>query len=466
MDGAERVPRETLSRKAAGPPDTRKHVTSSRYIQPTQHLPHQSAPDIALESEMIRRPCGAAASKVVVGGYLPSCNVLSGIVARNLRRSNLSSTAGYGGTTTSSAPPAATAAAGSKNKLDQWLEAWNEHSGTHEISKLKELVHNSSLKFDNQQHLVANARTAVDVALSAWETSQIKHTQLMQVRDKWTPAQALEFAKLLEKEVQVRSNLEMAKKDLAEKEVHQAKLQIDYMNNLRKRYHEEQIWTDKWRILSTYGTWGLIGINTIVFLISQYLWRVRERNRMKEFEMLLKETLVSNISTMEAIRGQQQHQSEVVGEQRIVGESQNATTLDYQRSKEGQLNEEQPPTTVEKEEEGNIMAVGEEDDGNEQNNKPSDCSSESESNQREPSKQPALLSTLKSKLAKLDRATVVKQTSQLLTSSWVSIRHRATTAAKIDCSVEKLDLPSAALGACVTSVAWLVVMSLSRKGGQ
>jgi hypothetical protein len=396
-------------------------------------------------------------------------------VARNVRCINFSSSSAPSiDGATESAPPAA------GSKLDKWLEAWNEHSGTHEITKLKELVHNSSLKFDKQQRLVADARKAVDHALSAWEDSQIKHSQLMQIRDKWTPAQALEFAKLLEKEVQVRSNLEQAKKDLAEKETHQSKLQIDYMNNLRKRYHEEQIWTDRWRILSTYGTWGLIALNSVVFLISQYLFRLREQQRMKDFETLLKETLSSNTSTLLAIR---EHQNDII-EQR--NESQNNTAL--QQGKEGQSKEQ--PITAKKEEEGSpellsyssreetgkqlgrtkheergqiIMAVSEKDGSDEQ--KPADSSTWHENKRVPSSSQRKLLSTLKTKLDRDEKmATFLNQTLHLLVTSWTNIRQHAT-AAKIDCA-DKVDLPSAALGACVTSVVWLVAMSLSRKGGQ
>ena len=309
----------------------------------------------------------------------------------------------------------------------------------------------------------------------------------MQVRDKWTPAQALEFAKLLEKEVQVRSNLEQAKKDLAEKETHQSKLQIDYMNNLRKRYHEEQIWTDKWRILSTYGTWGLIALNSVVFLISQYLFKVRERSRMKDFETLLKETLSSNTSTMLAIR---EHQNDIVElqQQQQRNESQNNEN-DKSRESEGESSNNQSTIKIETEE-GERTALltanrGEEtkqqsgiiyqdqssdkDDGDKQKLADSILGSESK---REPSssvsKQPSLLSTLQSKAVKHDKdqkiARAVKQASDVIKSSWASVQTRAK-AAKID-SADRIDLASAALGACVTSVAWLVAMSFSRKGGQ
>eukprot|EP00562_Extubocellulus_spinifer_P018890 CAMPEP_0178601730 /NCGR_PEP_ID=MMETSP0697-20121206/34548_1 /TAXON_ID=265572 /ORGANISM="Extubocellulus spinifer, Strain CCMP396" /LENGTH=146 /DNA_ID=CAMNT_0020239817 /DNA_START=1 /DNA_END=439 /DNA_ORIENTATION=- len=38
------------------------------------------------------------------------------------------------------------------------------------------------------------------------------------------------------------------------------------MDAMRKRYHEEQIWNDRWRVLGVYGTWGLIALNSVLFL--------------------------------------------------------------------------------------------------------------------------------------------------------------------------------------------------------
>ena len=35
------------------------------------------------------------------------------------------------------------------------------------------------------------------------------------------------------------------------------------------RYHEEQIWSDKIRRMSTWGTWGLMGVNVLLFFIFQ-----------------------------------------------------------------------------------------------------------------------------------------------------------------------------------------------------
>lgn len=51
------------------------------------------------------------------------------------------------------------------------------------------------------------------------------------------------------------------------------------------RYHEEQIWSDKIRRMSTWGTWGLMGVNILLFLVFQIgvePWR--RRRLVKGFE--------------------------------------------------------------------------------------------------------------------------------------------------------------------------------------
>lgn len=58
------------------------------------------------------------------------------------------------------------------------------------------------------------------------------------------------------------------------------------------RYHEEQIWSDKIRRMSTWGTWGLMGVNVLLFLVFQIgvePWR--RRRLVKGFEEKVMEAL-------------------------------------------------------------------------------------------------------------------------------------------------------------------------------
>lgn len=46
------------------------------------------------------------------------------------------------------------------------------------------------------------------------------------------------------------------------------------------RYHEEQVWSDKIRRMSTWGTWGLMGVNVLLFLVFQILVEPWRRKRL------------------------------------------------------------------------------------------------------------------------------------------------------------------------------------------
>ena len=76
----------------------------------------------------------------------------------------------------------------------------------------------------------------------------------------------------------------------AEKEAEEAGARLSEW--ILKRYHEEQIWSDKIRRMSTWGTWGLMGVNVLLFLVFQIgvePWR--RRRLVKGFEDKVMEAL-------------------------------------------------------------------------------------------------------------------------------------------------------------------------------
>ena len=73
------------------------------------------------------------------------------------------------------------------------------------------------------------------------------------------------------------------------------------------RYHEEQIWSDKIRRMSTWGTWGLMGVNVLLFLVFQIGVEPWRRKRLvkgfeeKVLEALEKEGQATNAATGAAL---------------------------------------------------------------------------------------------------------------------------------------------------------------------
>ncbi|KAG5461668.1 MAG: Mdm33 family-domain-containing protein, partial [Olpidium bornovanus] len=53
-----------------------------------------------------------------------------------------------------------------------------------------------------------------------------------------------------------------------------------YVEAIRERYHEEQSWSDRVRGAATYGTWALMGVNVLLFLLVQTVFEPRKRDKL------------------------------------------------------------------------------------------------------------------------------------------------------------------------------------------
>eukprot|EP00978_Attheya_sp_CCMP212_P023703 scaffold73102_cov37-Attheya_sp.AAC.2 len=137
-------------------------------------------------------------------------------------------------------------------QLEKLYNIWNESSGTAEISILKEKVANASKQFDKATREVTESRRELDKNMLAYDEVHGRHGSMLRLRDKWDNNDAMEFAELVGKEVQVRKEVERARENLRQAEENVGRWQ----DAMRKRYHEEQIWQDKWRVLGTYGEVG------------------------------------------------------------------------------------------------------------------------------------------------------------------------------------------------------------------
>lgn len=172
---------------------------------------------------------------------------------------------------------------------DKFFRLWSERSGTSEILGLKESVNEAGNAFDTASATVTTNRRNLDDALRKWERASGQHMQLLQRRESWTPDDAQRFADFVSLEITSRGELEQARHYLGRSEELLTRSQLDYINKMRRRYHEEQIWQDQWRVLGTYGTWVLIGLNSCVFMGSQFFQIRRERGRIETIERLIRE---------------------------------------------------------------------------------------------------------------------------------------------------------------------------------
>jgi hypothetical protein len=178
---------------------------------------------------------------------------------------------------------------------------WEQASGDAELRLLKNRVSKTSQEFDEAVRCVTQQRRHVEECQKRHEQVYQRHASLLMRREQWTPEEAGCFVDITSQEVKARQALHDARQELHNMETRASRLQQTYMDALRTKYQEEQAWQDRWRLLGTYGTWSLIGLNSLVFLFSQVLFYRREARRLKDIENLIKENLtpISAVAVVE-----------------------------------------------------------------------------------------------------------------------------------------------------------------------
>jgi sensitive to high expression protein 9 len=132
---------------------------------------------------------------------------------------------------------------------------------------------------------LAAAQTRVRLARQAYKTSNSKRgntqrevTTLLARKDSWSPADLERFTELYRTDHVLDGEVAAAQENLTEAEAEEQSLAQRLNAGILRRYHEEQIWSDRIRRASTWGTWGLMGMNFLLFFVLQFVaepWRRR-----------------------------------------------------------------------------------------------------------------------------------------------------------------------------------------------
>ncbi|KAM5454882.1 sensitivity to high expression protein she9 [Microsporum audouinii] len=168
----------------------------------------------------------------------------------------------------------------------------NDLTGYTAIEKLKQDIRAQEERVRQTRVKVREAKEAYSSAINCRSTSQREVNELLQRKHAWTPTDLERFTSLYRSD-HVNERAEMETQEAlsnAEREAEEATAALS--KNILTRYHEEQVWSDKIRRMSTWGTWGLMGVNVLLFLIFQIAvepWR--RRRLVKGFEEKVAEAL-------------------------------------------------------------------------------------------------------------------------------------------------------------------------------
>ncbi|CAK7270777.1 sensitivity to high expression protein she9 [Sporothrix epigloea] len=157
-------------------------------------------------------------------------------------------------------------------------QALSDLTGYTAIEHIK--AHNAQLEND-----LATAQAELRVARRTYQAvnerraaTQREVTTLLARKDSWAPPDLERFTVLYRQDHELETSAQRSVEQLKEAEADEQRLSAALTSGILKRYHEEQVWSDRIRRQSTWGTWGLMGINVVLFIILQVVaepWRRR-----------------------------------------------------------------------------------------------------------------------------------------------------------------------------------------------
>jgi hypothetical protein len=116
------------------------------------------------------------------------------------------------------------------------------------------------------REIAAQAKDAYDQAVTARSVSQRDLTSLLERKHSWTDADISNFTQLVRSDHNLNHAVTSSKEALKKAEFAVDKAFTALLKSILHRYHEEQVWSDKIRSVSTYGSLIVLIINLIVFL--------------------------------------------------------------------------------------------------------------------------------------------------------------------------------------------------------
>ncbi|CAE6455178.1 unnamed protein product [Rhizoctonia solani] len=158
----------------------------------------------------------------------------------------------------------------------------NKVTGYDEIEALKRKVVEREQTIAALRAAARKAKEDYTEAVSTRASRQRQVNDLLQRKSTWTDNDVIAFTKLVREdhasataELEAKSNLEQA----------EAAVDVEFgrlMRAILDRYHEEQVWSDKIRSVSTYGSLAALVANIVVFVLAIVVVEPWKRKRLAQ----------------------------------------------------------------------------------------------------------------------------------------------------------------------------------------
>ncbi|EPQ26356.1 uncharacterized protein PFL1_06004 [Pseudozyma flocculosa PF-1] len=167
-------------------------------------------------------------------------------------------------------------------KISDLNQRWNAYTGFESINALKSAVSDLETSLAASRRDLAEAKARYLSAVSTRSASQRATNDLLSRRASWSEQDLSEYTRLLRSEHQQAKEEEMAEKNLDEREREVQNRFDDLMKGVMTRYHEEQIWSDRVRSVSTYGSIAVVALNALLFILAILIVEPYKRKRLAQ----------------------------------------------------------------------------------------------------------------------------------------------------------------------------------------
>lgn len=170
--------------------------------------------------------------------------------------------------------------------------ALNDVTGYSSIQKLRKSIELMESTLEETRSDLRTLKDRYATAIEERTRSQRELNELLQRKSAWSPEELERFTRLYKDDAMNLKKERELKSKVNAMEIKQEKLNDDLYRAILTRYHEEQIWSDKIRRTSTWGTFLLMSVNIVLFLVFQLLLEPWKRRRLtSSFEDKVKQAL-------------------------------------------------------------------------------------------------------------------------------------------------------------------------------
>ncbi|TKY89083.1 hypothetical protein EX895_001614 [Sporisorium graminicola] len=169
-----------------------------------------------------------------------------------------------------------------RTKISHLSTQYNTHTGYSAIEDLKARISSLETALEAARTLATTAKKTYLSAVQSRSASQRETNDLLSRKSSWDERDLSQYTELLRKEHALSKQEVEAEKVLERSEAEVQACFDELMKAVMVRYHEEQIWSDRMRGMSTYGSLVVAGLNAFLFILAILLVEPYKRKKLAE----------------------------------------------------------------------------------------------------------------------------------------------------------------------------------------